>query len=404
MLEQTEQSIAYKSDAMESISNPNTSFRVAIFRGSQGLDQIRQDWTAITDRMVGHRHYFHLWEWHRAYLDSLATEPDASVFYVAYLASVPMAILPLRLSVVRQAGFRFRVLETPYHKHMPLSDMVCDPAPEHSDIPGRMIDSLRRSARNCWDAILLRGLLAESSPMGRGWVTLPGPRIQIVRSRCDSLHYASHEELLANVSKNFRSNLRKARNKLAKLPQVKYDFVRDSALLPEAFARFIRVEASGWKGIGGTNSAIGLDTQLRSFYERLLRSFGPSGGCQINLLMLGDDCIAGQFCLRLDGTLYILKIGYSESHAALAPGNLLLEECIRRSSSGMDPVHCWNLISDVSWHHHWEPSQEVVFDLWICRRTPRGHACHALASVKQSLRSYYQKLKPRLTDRECRRC
>jgi hypothetical protein len=44
-----------------------------------------------------------------------------------------------------------------------------------------------------------------------------------------------------------------------------------------------------------------------------MESFGASGHCQINLLVLGDQCVAGQFCLWLDETLYILKIGYLEN-------------------------------------------------------------------------------------------
>ncbi|MCX6880641.1 MAG: GNAT family N-acetyltransferase [Verrucomicrobia bacterium] len=367
--------------------------QIAVFRGRQGLEQIRQDWKAITDRMVGHRHYFHLWEWHRDYLDTIAVEPDAAVFYVAYLASVPMALLPLRASTVRQDGCSLRILETPYHKHMPLSDIICDPDPEHSDIPGRMIDYLRSSSRNGWDAILLRGLLAESSSVCQWWATLPGPRIQIMRSRCDSLHYANHEKLLANVSKKFRDNLRYARNKLAKLPEARFEFVRDPALLPEAFAHFIRVEASGWKGDGGTGTAIGLDPKLRSFYEKLVGSFGATGKCQINLLMLGDECIAGQFWLRLDGTLYMLKTGYAENHAHISPGHMLLEECIRRSSSEVDPILCWNLINRVKWLDSWKPSYEAVCDLWIYNRTPRGLAKYGWASAIRILRSMYRKAK-----------
>ncbi|MEI6176290.1 MAG: GNAT family N-acetyltransferase [Verrucomicrobiota bacterium] len=373
-------------------------FRIAIFRGRQGLEQIRQDWQAITDRMVGRRHYFHLWEWHRDYLDTLADEPDAAVFFMAYLGSVPVAVLPLRSTTVRQAGCRLRILETPYHKHMPLSDMICDPDPVHSDIPRRMMGHLRGALQNGWDVLFLRGLLAESSTVARGWATLPGPRMQIVQSRCDSLHYANHEELLAKVSRKFRNNLRYARERLAKLPGARFEFVRDPALLPEAFAHFIRVEASGWKGGGGKGTAIGLDPQLRSFYEKLLGSFGATGKCQINLLMLGDECIAGQFWLRLDGTLYMLKTGYAEHHAHISPGHMLLEESIRQSSSEADPIHCWNLNNRVTWLDPWKPTYEAICDLWIYNRNPRGLATFGWASANRILRSIYRKLK------SCRPC
>ena len=378
--------------------HPQADLQIAVFRGRQGLVQIRQDWQAITDRMVEHRHYFHLWEWHHSYLETIASEPDAAVYHVAYLASVPMAVLPLRSSTMRQGGCRLRILESPYHKHMPLCDIICDPDPEHSDILERMVHHLRYSLRNTWDAILLRGLLAESSAACRWWAALPGPRIQIARGRCDSLHYANHGEMLANISRKFRNNLRYARNRLAKLPEARFEIVRDPALLPAAFAHFIRVEASGWKGESGTVSAIGLHPQLCAFYEKLASCFGATGKCQINLLMLGDECIAGQFWLRLDGTLYMLKTGYAQHHAHISPGHMLLEECIRQSSSETNPIHCWNLNNRVKWLDPWKPSYEAVCDLWIFNRTPHGLAMYGWASVIRVLRSIYRNLK------SCRPC
>jgi hypothetical protein len=50
----------------------------------------------------------------------------------------------------------------------------------------------------------------------------------------------------------------------------------------------------------------------------------------------------------LDRTLYILKIGYSKNHFHLAPGNMLLEQCVRHSSLDEDPIQKWNLISGVN--------------------------------------------------------
>ncbi len=368
---------------------------IAVFQGLRGLEQIRRDWDSITERMTGRRHYFHLWEWHRQYLETLADEPDSALFHVAYRASVPVAVLPLRSTTMRQAGFTLKVLELPFHKHMSLSDMICDPAPGHADIPRLMMAHLRSDCRKDWDVIVLRGLLAESSSLGRGWAELPGPLIRVARDRCDSLRHATPEAMLATVSKNFRNNLRKARNKLAQLPEASFEFVRDPALLPAAFEHFLRVEASGWKGAGGTGTAIGLDPQLRSFYEKVMESSGASGHCQINLLMLGDRCVAGQFCLRLDGTLYILKIGYAENQAQIAPGNMLLEECLRRSSAEPDPIHCWNLISGVAWHDDWKPTSEAVSDLWLYNRTPRGLASYGWTVAAQYCRSVCRNLKNR---------
>ena len=382
---------------LEPETEPQKAVVIAIFRGRLGLLNIRQDWKEITDRMLGRRHYFHLWEWHRDYLETLVDDPDEAFFLVAYRAKIPMAVLPLCSSTMKQNWCELKILKLPHHKHMSLSDMICDPSPEHADIPGHLIEHLRSSMRTGWDMLLMRGILAESSTMSRWWAAVPRPRIQLVQDRCDTLSCVAYDELLGNVSKNFRNNLRKARNKLAKLPETKFDFVREPALLPEAFSHFIRVEASGWKGDKGTGTAIGLHEQLRSFYGKLMNSFGATGSCQINLLRVGDECIAGQFCLRLDATLYILKIGYSENHSHLAPGNMLLEECIRQSLMDVDPIQNWNLISGVSWHNDWKPSHEAVCDLWIYNRTLRGLVLYGWGAGVRLCRSIFRELRKRPT-------
>jgi hypothetical protein len=215
--------------------------------------------------MAGRRHYFHLWEWHRQYLETLAVDPDSAVFYVAYWASLPVAVLPLRATTMRRAGFTLKVLELPFHKHMSLSDMICDPSLGHADIPRRMMAHLRSGFRRDWDAIVLRGLLAESASFGRGWEEIPGPRIRVGRGRCDSLRHASPEDMLSTVSKNFRNNLRKARNKLARIPEASFEFLR------------IRFYCQAHLNIfSGLNPRVGRAAEARALPLGWIRSFVPS--------------------------------------------------------------------------------------------------------------------------------
>jgi CelD/BcsL family acetyltransferase involved in cellulose biosynthesis len=77
--------------------------------------------------------------------------------------------------------------------------------------------------------------------------------------------------------------------------------------------------------------------------------------------------MAGQFCLRLGSTLYVLKIGYLEEHAALAPGNMLLERVIQSATEEAAPIRSFNLISGARWHDDWKPVSESVWDLWLGR-------------------------------------
>jgi len=356
---------------------------ITVHRGVAGLHSIRDDWETITSRMAGRRHHIHLWDWHQSHLECLAADPGNVVFHVARKGSRPVAILPLEeVPHGSWLSSRIRRLRLPCHKHTVLSDMICDPEAEAQDIPAAMVRHLRRSPRR-WDILRITGVPANTSCLGRVSNRLPGPVMVIARTKCDSLAHQSPSALLANVSKNFRANLRKARNKLASLPNVRFELVRDAAQLPRALEQFCAVEASGWKGAAGRGTAIALHPAAQSFYRQLAERFGASQRCFIHLLKTGDTCIAGQFCLALDQTVYILKIGFDESNSALAPGNMLLERLIAETSAGTGPVTSWNLITGAKWHRDWKPLEEPVHEILIFNHTLRGLGLYLALRVKR---------------------
>jgi CelD/BcsL family acetyltransferase involved in cellulose biosynthesis len=70
-------------------------------------------------------------------------------------------------------------------------------------------------------------------------------------------------------------------------------------------------------------------------------------------------------------TYNILKIGYDETHSAMAPGNVLLERLLQDISTRKTLTRV-DLISDMAWHRNWKAAQEDVFTLYLFNRSPRG--------------------------------
>jgi CelD/BcsL family acetyltransferase involved in cellulose biosynthesis len=190
------------------------------------------------------------------------------------------------------------------------------------------------------------------------------------------------------MSKNFRSALRKSRNKLAREPDLEFVRARTVQDVPDAFAQFLAVESSGWKGARG--SAIAADQRLTGFYRSLSERFTALDCFEINLLRVSGRCIAAQFCMRVDRTLSILKIGYDERYAQLAPGNMLLEHVLRRCNAERD-IDVVDLASDASWHASWNPKSEQHLSVMVFNDTVRGRMAHALAQGKEHLRPFYRK-------------
>ncbi|GAB4507905.1 MAG: hypothetical protein Tsb0026_05140 [Sulfuricaulis sp.] len=101
----------------------------------------------------------------------------------------------------------------------------------------------------------------------------------------------------------------------------------------------------------------------------------------INVLLLDGKCIAVQFCLLTDSTLYILKIGYDESHAQIAPGYLLLEQMLRDYIDG-HLVHSLSFVTDPPWTQLWRARSLAVYDCTVYNHTARGWLAYLWAEGK----------------------
>ncbi|MBN9110653.1 MAG: GNAT family N-acetyltransferase [Pseudonocardia sp.] len=121
--------------------------------------------------------------------------------------------------------------------------------------------------------------------------------------------------------------LQRNRRKLEKLGPVRY--VADGGDLDAAVARFLEIEASGWKGESGT--AILSDARTRAFYAGLAAWAGAAGLLRVAFLELDGRAIAGELCLEDEYATYPLKASYEPDHRPYSPGLILLFEQIRTS-------------------------------------------------------------------------
>jgi len=149
------------------------------------------------------------------------------------------------------------------------------------------------------------------------------------------------------------------------------------------------VEASGWKGSQGIGTAIKLHPSLRCFYSTLARTLSASGKVSINTLSTDGKCIAAQFCILLDDTAYILKIGYDEGYKRYAPGNLLVDLLLKRCMEE-GAIKNINLITDAEWHVDWKPKSYNKSRLYVFNTTPAGRVGFMILKYYPILKEYYQ--------------
>jgi len=369
--------------------NSNNNFKIRVVRGREGLLSIKKDWLELTE-LVLNKKYFLYYQWYESYINTIENDYHAVFFFIIYKNKTPIAIFPLKKVERRILGIKFSVLEVPDHDHIDLSDFIwgnCDDAQKSVDL---FIDNLRYCRDFHWDFVCLPHLLEDSQTLNYLQSCFYPLIVSEFIGWCDYLPSIPYEKIHNSFSNNFKGNLRKARNKLLRMKNVEFISSRNKIDLQHYYKQFINMEASGWKGKDGTKTAIKLHPELTAFYSSLLEEFSKIDGCEINLLKISGECIAAQFCLFVDSTIYVLKIGHDEKYSKLAPGNMLLENLLQRSAADED-IEYINLISGSKWHADWKPLSHKVFRMYIFNKTVTGFWAYHMIKLRKLAKPIYQK-------------
>ncbi len=292
--------------------------------------------------------------WVSSYFEHQLTPAERWFCLFAYERDKLVGILPVIVRSHDLYGVRFHELRTPCDMHTRSGDALVVNGNEYgeTDVFKKLLSELHQLEPSalCFEIHGVRDLCPTLSLLKKG--ALGGIAVQerdmggsFVRIR------GGLEDFRAQLGSNFAGNLRKARNKLTKLAGVEFEFIAGkSAASLEHLDRFLKVEASGWKGDEG--SAILCSPKLAAFYSSLSRRFGEREWLEWHFLQADGRTIAGQLAVRCGRSLVILKVGYDESFSRCAPGNMLFEKTVERAfeSGDVEEINC---LTDMPWHRNW---------------------------------------------------
>jgi hypothetical protein len=118
-----------------------------------------------------------------------------------------------------------------------------------------------------------------------------------------------------------RKELRRLGHRLAERGAMLFTTAREAHDVDTAFADFLTLEASGWKGKAGT-AAAGHDA-IRGFTATALQNLAAGGQVAIDRLLIDGRAIAASITLRSGDAAWFWKIAYDEDFARYSPGVML---------------------------------------------------------------------------------
>lgn len=211
-------------------------------------------------------------------------------------------------------------------------------------------------------------------------------RSQAVRCLCGGDHHAlahvdfdgvgnfvrtdgTFEGYVGSLRPHFAANLRRLVRKVERLPGCCCDFLTGEDAEPARLDEFLRLEASGWKGRGGT--AILADPRERAFYGAFVERLYERRWLEWHTLSVGGHAIAAHLAIRCGRIVYLWKIAYDENYRAYAPGNVLLLRCLERAFELPD-VEEVNCLTDSPWNREWNMEHRSYFrvTVWPKRLLP----------------------------------
>jgi CelD/BcsL family acetyltransferase involved in cellulose biosynthesis len=350
--------------------------------GERGFESLAADWDSLA-ALAAEPSYAHSRVWWSSFLRNLAGQRPVAFLHLRR-SGRPAGIIPAwNDSAAEIAKVRVPAASLPTHDHFVRPDLLLDPESMNSIAPSRLLSLLADGTGWRFAAFLTGPIWADSQ--AAAWLSRwPGESVtQEPAGASNYLPALPEKEFRAQISKNFRKNLRKAEQRAAETPGLRVVW-GDETNTAEALSRFFAVEASGWKASEGT--AIRQSAPLTAFYRDAFRGWAREQRGAVHVLLVDDRPVAAQLTVQAGRRCYVLKIGYDESFSSIAPGQVLLAQ-LRARCAEESPPRIVDLVTDMDWHDAWKPLPRPLLQYTIFRSTATGLLAYSAWQAKSHVKS-----------------
>lgn len=334
--------------------------------------------------------------WVRAQLEHL--DEDGIHWAVAFVSRGArlVGVLPLVTTPAARGTARWLpVLRTLADDHTPLAGPLIGDVEHGREVLQLLVAAhLRRRPRPA--SILFEGMVAWHPAGELLRAGLPPYRVQRFADVAEGSTVDARvpfQEHVAALSRNARSQWRRAGRRLAHQGRLAFSIEEDARDFAARYEEFQALEASGWKGRAGT--AIAVVPRDTAFFHSLLGSLASAGHLRWHVLRLDGRAIAMEIGIRFAARLVIYKVAYDEALRGHSPGHLVWARALEAACA--DPsIRTIDLLTYDSLARRWNATP-YPYDRFLLHRPgwiPTLFA-HAPAALKARLRALRERWRAR---------
>jgi CelD/BcsL family acetyltransferase involved in cellulose biosynthesis len=343
------------------------------------LGRLQAAWAALIKQSTSATP-FATWEWMTAWWRVHTDRGELAIAEVrrrgALIGIVPLYRAPIHWWGVGLWSLRFIGDGTSDSDYL---DAICIPG-EESTVAWAVCGWLHRSPAY-WDVWALNGT-PEASP------TIPA-----IRQAADAYGFGRIEEWVScasidlpitweayerSLSPRMRTKTRSLLRRLAARHHMRLEVGRTVEEVSQRLMSLFELHTRRWNGKGLPGAFA--DPKRRRFYDEIGNTFGPLDRVRLYSLLVDDEPVAHEFCVRDGATMFLLQEAFDPRWADEGVGNILraivLRECIEAGLKSYD------FLEGASFHKaSWGARTKRSLRMTLVRRCARNRALLALLAA-----------------------
>ncbi len=363
-----------------------SGLRIEVVRSPEGLDELRDDWSALLDR-AAEDSVFLSYEWIRSWWEAFGEGTGASLYLLAVWAGDELVgIVPLLRDRRRVLGRRRVGIFFCANNHSNRINLVIAQDCLAECITA-IVEHLLRHQRD-WDVVQLEPMIRNSPVTEALLAALHHAGVRYGMSTCYCSPFltlpSSWGVVVDNLSTSFRKTLRRKINKAKKLRTVGIDETAIPARVDDAMA----IDRHTWQYANGTG--ISSRGPNKTFYTTLAHRMAGAGWLRLVFVTLDAKPVCFEYNLLYKNVLYNLKLGYLPEQGHWSPGLFLKHHVLSQMASagvseydflGLDEPyklhwtstvrpHCFVCLVGSTWDVRLAAFVQFRFRPWLTERLP----------------------------------